>query len=231
MKVDRLKAEGGRFFEMFYSLQPSAFSLQPKQGFTLLEVLVALTIMSAVLVALYSTFFLSHRALVAVDESLLKLQESRSFVDTLKREIESVLYSPDNSDSVFKMDDRDFYGRQASRLIMTSLSPLINGMARITYSVEERDGKLVIIKNIVPAFSQSPESRNVDLLEDVESFTLEGKYGDRWVKTWDSALAKDVPEEVKISVTLFITNGEKQAKSRVPFSISDVARPKIGKKL
>lgn len=187
--------------------------------------------MSAVLAALYHTFFLSHRALVAVDESLLKLQESRSFVDTLKREIESVLYSPDNSNSVFKMDDRDFYGRQTSRLMMTSLSPLINGMARITYSVEERDGKLVITKNIVPAFSQSSENRNVDLLEDVESFTLEGKYGDRWVKTWDSTLAKDIPEEVKISVTLFITNGEKQAKSRVPFSISDVARPKIGKKL
>ena len=187
--------------------------------------------MSAVLAALYHTFFLSHRALVAVDESLLKLQESRSFVDTLKREIESVLYSPDNSNSVFKMDDRDFYGRQASRLMMTSLTPLINGMARITYSVEERDGKLVITKNIVPAFSQSSENRNVDLLEDVESFTLEGKYGNRWVKIWDSALAKDIPEEVKISVTLFITNGEKQAKNRVPFSISDVARPKIGKKL
>ena len=202
-----------------------------EQGFTLLEVLIALTIMSAVLAALYHTFFLSHRALVAVDESLLKLQESRSFVDTLKREIESVLYSPDNSNSVFKMDDRDFYGRQASRLMMTSLTPLINGMARITYSVEERDGKLVITKNMVPAFSQSYESRNVDLLEDVESFTLEGKYENGWVKTWDSTLAKDIPEEVKISVTLFITNGEKQAKGRIPFSISDVARPKMGKKL
>jgi prepilin-type N-terminal cleavage/methylation domain-containing protein len=201
------------------------------EGFTLLELLIALVITSAVLAALYNTFFLSHRALVTVDESLLKLQEARSFVDTLKREIESVLYSPDNSYSVFKMDDRDFYGRQASRLMMTSFSPLISGMAKITYRVEERNGKLVITKEMVPALSQPAESRNVDLLEDVESFTLEGKYGDRWVKTWDSALAKDIPDEVRISVTLFITNGEKQEQAKVPFSISDIAKPKMGKRL
>lgn len=196
-----------------------------------MELLIAIVIMSAVLAALYHTFFLSHRALVAVDESLLRLQESRSFEDALKREIESVLYSPDNSYSVFKMDDRDFYGRQASRLVMTSVSPLINGMAKITYEVEERDGKLVITKEMVPALSQPSESRKVDLLEDVESFTVEGRYGDRWVKTWDSALAKDVPDEVRISVTLFITNGEKQNQTNIPFSISDIAKPRVGKRL
>ncbi|MDO8784630.1 MAG: prepilin-type N-terminal cleavage/methylation domain-containing protein [Syntrophales bacterium] len=201
------------------------------EGFTLLELLIAFAIMSAVLTALYYTFFLSQRALVTVDESLLKLQESRSFVDTLKREIESVLYSPDNSYSVFKMDDRDFYGRQTSRLVMTSLSPLINGTARITYSVEERDGKLVITKEMAPALSQPSESRNFDLLEDVESFTMEGKYEDRWVKTWDSASAKGVPDEVRISVTLFLTNSEKQNRTGVPFSISDIAKPRIGKNL
>jgi general secretion pathway protein J len=201
------------------------------EGFTLLELLIAIAIMSAVLAALYHTFFLSHRALVSMDDSLLKLQESRSFVDILKREIESALYSPENRYCVFKMDDRDFYGRQTSRLVMTSLSPLINGMAKITYDVEETDGKLIITKEMVPAMSQPSESRKVDLLEDVESFTLESKYGNRWVKTWDSVLSKGIPDEVRISVTLFITSGEKQTRTGDPFSISDVAKPRIGKRL
>ncbi|MFO7667572.1 MAG: prepilin-type N-terminal cleavage/methylation domain-containing protein [Desulfobacterales bacterium] len=202
-----------------------------QEGFTLLELLIAIAIMSAVLVALYHTFFLSHRALLSMDNSLLKLQESRSFVDTLKREMESVFYSPDNRFCVFKMDDRDFYGRQTSRIVMTSLSPLINGMAKITYGVEEISGRLIITKEMVPAMSQPSESRKVDLLEDVESFTLEGKYGDRWVKTWDSSLAKSIPDEIRISVTLFITKEEKQDRTRDSFSISDIAKPKIGKRL
>ena len=58
------------------------------RGFTLIEVLTAIAIMAMVLITLYSTFILANRALFNVDQSLVKLQESRAFVDTLKREIE-----------------------------------------------------------------------------------------------------------------------------------------------
>jgi len=87
-----------------------------KGGFTLLEILIAIAIMSIILVALYSTYLLAHKALFDVDKSLVKLQEARAFADILKREIESTLYSQANSYCVFKMDDRDFYGKQASSL-------------------------------------------------------------------------------------------------------------------
>ncbi|MBU4100779.1 MAG: prepilin-type N-terminal cleavage/methylation domain-containing protein [Proteobacteria bacterium] len=201
------------------------------RGFTLLEVLIAVAIFSLVLVALYSTFFLSYRALNVVDESLLKLQEARFFMDTLKREIESAVYSEDKPYTVFKIDDRDYYGRQASQIMVTSLSPLIKGLSKITYTVEERDGRLIIRKSMITAVTRASEDKGMDLLEDIASFTLEVKLNDRWVKTWDSRLAKSIPEEVKITLAVFIRNKEKEGDSGMPFSVSEIARPRIGRTL
>jgi len=205
-------------------------------GFTLLEILISIAILSVVLTALYNTFFLSHKALAAVDGTLLKLQESRAFVDILKREIESVIYSRDNSYTVFRMDDRDYYGHQASRLTMSSLSPLTNGMAKINYTTEERDGRLIITKEIKSAFLQpdlyqKTQSNKIDMIEDVQSFTVECKYGNRWVKTWDSALTKNVPNEIRILVTFYISNKETRDNTGRLYVISDIAKPRIGKNL
>jgi len=197
------------------------------RGFTLIEVLISIAIMAMILIALYSTFNLANRALFSVDQSLVKLQESRAFVDTLKREIESALYSKDISYCVFKMDDRDFYGRQTSSLTITSSSPLIKGLANINYSVEERKGILVITKSMVSALSQAPEASKMDLLEDIESFTLQAKYQNALVKTWDSALSMNTPEEVKIILTIRMKNREED-RNALPFSIFETARVRIG---
>ncbi|WP_435547876.1 PulJ/GspJ family protein [Desulfobacterium sp. N47] len=208
--------------------------MRKDRGFTLLEILISVAILSVVLTALYQTFFLSHKALAAVDGTLLKLQESRAFVDILKREIESVYYSPDNNYSVFSTEDRDYFGRQTSRLTMTSFSSSIEGVVKLNYNVDERDGRLIITKEIIsacsqPDLSQPSASNKVDMLEDVESFTVESRFGNRWVKTWDSSLTKYVPDEVKISVTFFLTNKDKQDKSGRLFVISDIAKPRVGK--
>jgi prepilin-type N-terminal cleavage/methylation domain-containing protein len=198
------------------------------KGFTLIEVLISIAIMAMVLIALYSTFALANRALFNVDQSLVKLQEARAFVDTLKREIESAFYSKDNSYCVFKLDDRDFYGRQTSSLTVTSSSPLIKGLSNINYTVEERKGILVITKNMVSALSQSAENNKMDLLEDIESFTLQAKYQNAWVKTWDSSLTKITPDEVKIILTIRLKNREGDEKNALPFSIFETARVRIG---
>jgi hypothetical protein len=126
------------------------------------------------------------------------------------------------------MDDRDFYGRQTSSLTVTSSSPLIKGLANINYAVEERNGILVITKSMVSALSQATENNRMDLLEDIESFTLQAKNQNAWVKTWDSSLTNITPDEVKIILTIRMKNRGGEDKDALPFSIFETARVRIG---
>lgn len=190
-------------------------------GFTLLEVLIAFAITCIVLAALYSTFFLSTKAVGAVDESLLKLQEARFVVDVMKRELESAVYRAGKDYAVFKIDDRDFYGKQASRLTFTAFSPSLPALSKISYFVEENDKKLVLKKAMISAYSRTGEAKPVELMEDIESFTVEAKINDKWVKTWDGALSSGLPEQIRISLNVRTKDGE------VPITISDIAKKRI----
>lgn len=212
------------------SLQPSTFSPQPlSSGFTLIEILVALAILSVIITALYSTFFLSHKAINAVDDSLVRMQEARTILDIIKKEIEAAVYSRDREYTLFKLEDRDFYGRQASQLTFTAFSPLSPGLSKIIYAVEEDKGSPVLRKKLVSAFTKPLETKSMDLMEDLYSFTIEARYQDQWVKTWDSALNYGIPDEVKITVTLLNKDKDKKQDSGTPYSISDIAKPMIGK--
>jgi general secretion pathway protein J len=196
-----------------------------KNGFTLIEVLLAVAITAIIITALYSTFFLSRRAVDTVDDSLVKLQETRAVLDVMKREIESAVYAREKPYTLFKLDDRDFYGKQASRMVVSTFTPLLPGISKITYTVEENDGKLMLMKKIDAAYGRPFDTRGVPLMEDIEGFTVEAGYNDKWVKTWDSAVSNGVPDQIRISVKIRIK------KEEAPFTISDLAKLRVGRTL
>ena len=191
-----------------------------EKGFTLLELLIAMVLFSIILAAIYGSFFLSYRAMTGLDESLLKLQECRTALDVMGRETESLLYMPGNSYSLVKIEDKDFYGKQASRLTFTAFSPLSSGMALISYYVEEKDGVLTLYKKMDNAYKPDNNAKGEELVEGLESFAVEIKDGTKWVKTWDTSETKQAPLEIRITITAKI-------KDR-PVSFFDTARPKIG---
>jgi general secretion pathway protein J len=206
------------------SLNTQHSTLNTESGFTLLEVLVAVAITVVVMTALYATFSLSRRAVDAVDDSLIRMQESRAILDTLRREIESALYRREGSYTMFKVSDRDFYGKQASQLVFTSFSPVLPGLVKIEYIVEEKEGKLVLGKKISSAFGPETGAKSTELAEDIESFTVEAGTTGKLVKTWDSA-AGGMPDLVKISIRVNTKKGES------PLTLSETARPRRDRSL
>lgn len=189
-------------------------------GFTLIELLIAMVLFSIILSAIYGSFFLSHRAMTGLDESLLKLQECRTAIDVMTREGESILYKPVNASSLVKVEDKDFYGKQASRLTFTAFSPLSSGIVLISYYVEEKDGVLTLFKKMDNAYKPDNNAKGEELIEGLESFSVEVNDGSKWVKTWDTSETKQAPLEIRIAITAKI-------KDR-PVSFFDTVRPKIG---
>ncbi len=194
------------------------------RGFTLLELLISIALLTIILGAVYGTFSMSHRALDGTDATLLKLQEGRMTLDTLCREMESLLYDPSNRFSVLRIEDRDIYDKQASRLVFTTFSPLTAGLNLVSYYVEEKDGRLTLLKKIHAAFApDNPEEKGVELIEDLRSFSVEAKLNGKWVRTWDSSDATAAPEELRVTITFMM-------KDR-PFTLYETVNPKIGRPL
>jgi prepilin-type N-terminal cleavage/methylation domain-containing protein len=191
---------------------------QRESGFTLLEVLIAVVILSIVLAAIYSTFFLSHRAIDGMDESILKLQEARRAIDIMRCELDSAYYKGTDEATFLKMQDRDIYGKQASQLSFTTFSTLRPGLSRVSYYIEDKDNKLNLLKKIDSPYSNK-ETEGVDIIEDLEAFTVEAKYNDKWVKTWDTDINKERPDEIRIGLTVSIKG--------TSVTLSDVSKPRI----
>ncbi|MEW6674564.1 MAG: prepilin-type N-terminal cleavage/methylation domain-containing protein [Nitrospirota bacterium] len=208
------KLRNFRIFNFEFSILN--FRLPKAGGFTLIELLLAFAILSVILATLYSTFFLSHKALDGIDSSLLKLQECRATLDVMRREVDSI-------HSLLKVDDRDIYGRQTSRLVFTAFSSLRPGLSMISYFIEEKDGKLILLKEINSAYMSDNKAESVEIIEDVEAFMVEVKYNDKWVKTWDSFITHSIPQEIRITLTTKLKNKT--------VSLFETVRPKIGRSI
>lgn len=201
-----------------------------QNGFTLLELLISTALLAIVLSALYSTFFLSHKAIVGLDESLIKLQECRNTVDMIGREAESLFrgqgYVAQGNYPFFKAEDRDIYGKQASRLTFTSFSPFSYGLSATSYYVEEKDGILTLYKKMDDPYrpaDKNDTTKGVELIEGLASFTVEARDGENWLKTWDTTQIGKLPDEIRITITTLIRNR--------PVSLFGTFKPRIGNSL
>lgn len=201
-------------------------------GFTLIEVLISLTLMTVVFATLYSSFYMVQRALERFDTVSLKYQEARTALDLIRREIESAyIRTPQNKDikknkTLFLMLDRDIFGKNASTLYLTSFPFTDTNLHVISYFVEESNDQLKLFKMDAPAITLSTifsKMYRVELMDGIEGFTVETLFNTEWVKTWDASQTNRLPETVRVSIE-FDDNGRK-------VKLTEYAKPKIGRTL
>jgi len=170
-----------------------------RKGFTLLEILVALAIAAIVIGSAYTLLFTVKKGTAGIYEKMQEKEKAFNLLSMVRKEVESIYYSRDIDYTGIKIEEKDFYGKPASRLTFTCF--FRDGVKVISYAVEEdKDNRLNIIKTISDVIKGGKPIK-ITVLKDVEGFSAR-VLDEGYDKVYDSTKLKKVPKDVKISLIL-----------------------------
>ncbi|MEO5359754.1 MAG: prepilin-type N-terminal cleavage/methylation domain-containing protein [Nitrospirota bacterium] len=196
------------------------------RGFTLIETLVSVFLLTIISLALLNTFKLTEKAIDTLQPNVWNMHELRKALDSLRRDIESSFYTQDSGASRFKVQDRDTLGRQTSSISMTTFAGAGAGHKDVSYYVVEKvEKKLSLYKKIKQSTGTNPEkAAEVELIGNITDFTVEVfSSAAAPVKSWDTLLTAKMPSYVRITITI-------PAKGN-PLTLSETVYPRINTRL
>ena len=189
----------------------SSFKYRPgrrsQQGFTLIEVLVAVTIIAITIATVYGVFASVSTAKNKLDAASEIYQSARVVFDRFGRELHGAYLSSSNRSSIFqggKTPDGDLY----LELSTTTASPLSSqgkGFALIKYTLvedtEAEDGSKVILRTEQPLFQRESDSAPtaMRLVKGIRLMTLRYYADAGWHDSWDSKTS-GMPEMVEMEI-------------------------------
>lgn len=198
----------------------------PQRGFTLLELILSIAILSAVLVTIYATLSMGSRTWEKGERDIEKVQRMRVVMDLLSREIKAAYpykVTPTELDT-----HKEFYAFDGKEdyLSFVSCIPLYGGSGRLswlTFWVEEGAGLVVVERDALRSdILKQREAMDKDEMMVLDAnvtairfayYSAEG--GDRettseeeadWVEKWDAEEEGSLPQAVSVTVT-FLEEG------------------------
>jgi general secretion pathway protein J len=196
-----------------------------RNGFTLLEVLVAMALLVILSSALYGTYFTLANGRERAAEGMESRRELRGTLDLLRREITAASFVTGNKRLRFVVEDRDEFGKPASTLALTSFTAPLTGsfphsdQADIVYRPEVREEKMVLMRRARDLQISVPPVPYPQV-EQLDGFLVECFDGGKWIRSWDTALNGKLPKSVR--VTISIREGEAVS------TLSIIASPAAG---
>lgn len=166
-----------------------------RKGFTLVEILLALAILSTILVLLLSSFTGAGRTLDILAERSGALRQVRISMDRIGTDLAGALSSDGNEATAFSCKADKFSGKPASTLVFTAfLLPDTSGtrppsgLVKIRYYPKvSEDGNHVELhreQSDLPLIENGIPSTDSRLASDLRGFRVEMFDGRNWVAEW-----------------------------------------------
>jgi general secretion pathway protein J len=171
-----------------------------RAGFTLLEVVLAMTALAMLTVVCYGAFHLGIRAVQSGEIAVVTSQRLRAATDVLIRQVKSVAcYNARNEDD----ETYPYFFGSADRMTFITTAGMRGGggLARVVYHVEGDPPELLLTES--PIFDPAHEQTTM-LLSEFEKlrfrYLLDDGADVEWMKSWDSYEEETMPVAVKIVV-------------------------------
>jgi general secretion pathway protein J len=195
------------------------------EGFTLLELLIALFLLVLLSGALYGTYFSVMRGTGAARERFEPIRDAEVTLDLLRREISAAYFFKGNERLHFVVEDRDVFGKPSSTLDFTTLTvpqpgsaPSSDVMVARYRPVEQKENTLILARDTRDLYLDV-EPIPYPVTGPIDGFLVECYDGTNWVKSWDTSLNGALPKAVRI--TLYVLGGDK------PASFSAIIVPQV----
>jgi len=200
-----------------------------RSAFTLLEIIITLSMLVLILGSVYGTYMATTRSLANSEPKHVLQQQARVFLQRIASEIrccyaghqdKSPQTSPKNirrgEKELFKRENVSlFVGKEVSsgqsflRFVTSAVAPKrensLGGLAIVEYMLDESTNTLSRSKRrYLGEFEDDKDNYNGSVvLKNVQAITVEYFDGKEWLKEWDSNDAKgSLPKAVGISLVL-----------------------------
>ena len=177
-------------------------------GFTLLEVLIAVVLLGILSAALYGSYFGVLRARDRTSSGMESRRELGATLDLIRREVSSAQFNRSDKRLRFVVEDRDSFGTQSSTLALTTLVPTAgqsrkeSGIVTVAYRIAEKNKKHTLTRQERDLFSEEEAIVAYPQMEQITAFLVECYDGSKWVKSWDSAINGALPKGVRVTVQI-----------------------------
>jgi type II secretion system protein J len=201
-----------------------------KKGFTLVEILAALAIILMIVSMVYGTYFATSKTTQTCKAKLNMLQQTRSVLEQIARQIRCAYAGPVKADS----HSKDAASRAAPKntvnyfeggldkpdgkilhLVTTRgiflRQQAAEGLFEVTYKFDKTKGVLLLSQQRFTNTTQKIVRNRYwqPLLTNVESIELEFFDGQNWLPKWDFDDSAKLPYAVKIQITCRNENHQK----------------------
>jgi general secretion pathway protein J len=185
------------------------------RGFTLIEFLIALAILSIIAAVSFTSFVSVRRTVETGRRNNELMRELRSFVERLDVELSGTVYAKGDEGTVFVSKRVDLGTQDASSIRFTTIVPQTpfelgkrGEVLEVSYEVSASDAgeSYIALQKKIYLYSLPPG----DLEEPVEfligdqftSFLFRFKKEGRWFDSWDTEKQNELPEYIELVFSL-----------------------------